>query len=96
MEIILTLILVNDYKSEAGNISFKFSYKIKEGMIAYKFYDFKHDGEGTAFYSIGNIPEKWNHEVGKIFTEKQYSEIMTDVYLNSANAVRLIKKYCVN
>ena len=87
---------VNDYESEAGSISFKYSYEIKDGVISYKFYDFIHDGTGTEFKSIGNLPEKWNSEVGEIFTEKQYVEIMKDLFMNSANAIRMIKKYCVN
>ena len=87
---------VNDYESEAGSISFKYAYEIKSGVISYKFYDFIHNGTGTEFKSIGNLPEKWNSKIGEIFTEKQYVEIMKDLFMNSANAIRMIKKYCAN
>jgi hypothetical protein len=87
---------VNDYESEAGSISFKYMYEIKDGIISYKFYDFLHDGTGTEFKSIGNLSKKWNSEVGEIFTQKQYVEIMKDLFMNSTNAIRMIKKNCTN
>jgi hypothetical protein len=87
---------VNDYETEAGSISFKYSYQIKDNVISYRFYDFEHDGTETDFKSIGLMPEKWNTDIGKIYTEKQYIEIMKDLYANSANAIRMIKKYCLN
>jgi hypothetical protein len=87
---------VNDYGSKAGSISFKYEYKIINNIISYSFNEFIHDGTGTQFKSIGNIPEKWNQEVGEIFTEKQYTEIMNDLFINYTNAIRMIKKYCVN
>lgn len=87
---------VNNYELEAGSIQFKYSYFIKDGNIQYSFYDFKHDGTGTKFKSIGNLPEKWNHEVGEIVTENQYNEIMKDVLLNAKHSIRMIQKYCAN
>lgn len=87
---------VDNYDTEAGTISFNYEYIIKNGEITYTYTDFVHDGTGTTFKSIGNLPEKWNANVGEVFTEKQYSEIMNDVRANIANAVRMVKKYCVN
>lgn len=85
---------VNNYETEAGNISFNYSYTIKDNVITYRFYDFKHDGSNTSFASIGAIPDKWNATIGKVFTQKQYAEIMKDLLTNSVNAIHMIKKHC--
>jgi hypothetical protein len=85
---------VDDYESQAGLISFNYSYQIKDGEINYRFYDFNHDGNDTDFKSIGIIPKLWNKEVGEIFTEKQYIEILTDLTVNTVNAIRMVTKYC--
>ncbi len=87
---------VDDYESEAGVINFKYLYEIKDGVLSYKFYQFDHDGSNTKFKSIGVLPEKWYEEIGKTFTEKQYIEIMKDIYANFVNTIRLIKKYCID
>lgn len=87
---------VNNYESEAGIVNFNYSYQIKDGRITYTFYDFQHDGNETEFKSIGALPEKWNDEVGKVFTKKQYAEIMKDLLANTNNTIRMIKKYCMH
>ncbi len=86
---------VDDYSSEAGEVKFKFSYQIKNGIINYKFYDFEHNGRNTKFKSIGILSKNWNENIGSTFTENQYSEIMTDIKLNVANSIRMISKYCL-
>lgn len=86
---------VDDYSSQAGKISFNYSYLIKNGEINYRIYNFEHDGTDTEFASISHLTKSWNDEIGKIFTEKQYYEIMKDLLTNAANAIRMIKNYCL-
>ncbi|WP_299888477.1 hypothetical protein [uncultured Lacinutrix sp.] len=85
---------VNDYEASAGEVQFKFEYTIKKGAIAYKLYDFEHLKSDSEFESIGILPNEWNEKVKASFTKKQYAEIMTDLRLNVANAIRMINKYC--
>ena len=86
---------VDDYGSEAGEVKFKFEYIIIDGQIDYRFYAFEHEKIGSKFASIGLLPKEWNEQVKTSFSEKQYGEIMTDLRLNIANAIRMINKYCV-
>jgi len=87
---------VDNYEKFAGFIKFKFEYIIKKGQIHYRFYDFEHEKSDSDFESIGLLPEKPNEKVRKVFTEKQYDTIMTDLKMNIAHSLRLIVKYCVN
>ncbi len=86
---------VDDYESYAGEVKFKFEYIIRNGQINYRIYDFEHEKSDSKFQSVGILPEKWNDKVKLSFTEKQYSEIMVDLRMNVANAIRMINKYCI-
>ena len=86
---------VDDYGSPAGEVKYKFEYIIKNGQINYRLYDFEHKKSDSKFASIGLLPKEWNEKVKSSFSKKQYTEIMTDLKLNVANAIRMINKYCV-
>ncbi|NQY05688.1 MAG: hypothetical protein HRT68_05640 [Flavobacteriaceae bacterium] len=86
---------VDDYGSQAGEVKFKFEYIIRDGQINYRFYDFEHKKSESKFASIGLLPKEWNEKVKSSFSKKQYTEIMTDLKLNVANAIRMINKNCV-
>lgn len=86
---------VDDYGASAGEVKFQFEYIIKEGVIAYQLYDFEHHQSESKFESVGILPTDWNEKVKASFTKKQYAEIMTDLKMNVANAIRMINKYCV-
>jgi hypothetical protein len=86
---------VDNYESPAGEVKFKFEYIIRDGQINYRLYDFEHVKSDSKFASIGLLPKEWNEKVESSFSKKQYAEIMTDLKLNVANAIRMINKYCV-
>ena len=86
---------VDDYESPAGEVKFKFEYIIRDGQINYRLYDFEHEKSDSKFTSIGLLPKEWNEKVKSSFSKKQYAEIMTDLKLNVANAIRMINKYCI-
>jgi hypothetical protein len=86
---------VDEYGSPAGEVKFKFEYIIRDGQINYRLYDFEHEKSDSKFASIGLLPKEWNEKIKSSFSKKQYAEIMTDLKLNVANAIRMINKYCV-
>ena len=86
---------VNNYEVPAGDVMYKFEYVIRDGQINYRLYDFEHEKSDSKFESIGLLPNDWNEKVKDSFSKKQYAEVMTDIKLNVANNIRLIKKYCL-
>lgn len=86
---------VDNYESPAGQVKYKFQYLIKKGQLSYRFYDIEHEQSDSEFKSIGFLPAQWNETVGTIFTKKQYSEILVDLKMNVANAIRMVDKYCL-
>lgn len=87
---------VDDHKSFAGEVKFKFEYITKKGAINYRIYDFVHEKSNSKFNSIGKLPKEWNEKVGQVFTKIQFNEIISDLILNAANSIRIINKYCAN
>jgi len=86
---------VDHYESPAGEVKFKYEYIIKNGQVQYRFYDFEHEQASSKFKTIGLLPKTWNKKIQATFTKDQYGEIMTDIKLNIAHALRMIDKYCL-
>ncbi len=87
---------VDDYQSPAGQVRFKFEYVIRNDSVLYQFYDFEHEQAESKFESLGHLPKEWNEEVKLVFSKSQYKEILTDIELNVANAIRMVRKYCAS
>ena len=79
-------------QNEASHVKSIYTYTIKKGEIHYNYYDFEHD----KLDSSGWLPKKWNKNVGKTFSKKQYGAIMTDIKFMIAEEVQKINKRCVN
>lgn len=84
---------VNNSSDFAGLVEFKYEFKISDGTINYKYYDFKHFKDVSEFESIGILPYEINAKVLDVFNEKQYGEIISDIYLNQVLAIKRTKQY---
>jgi len=82
-----------------GIVEFKYEYKISNGSIHYKYFDYIHRKEDSNFQSIGQLPKKFNKKISDVFDENQYNEMLFDIHLNLRNAVKNCKSYvdkCIN
>lgn len=84
---------VNNSSDFAGMVEFKYEFKISDGIIDYKYYDFTHSKDDSEFKSIGILPYEVNETVLKVFNEKQYQEIIGDIYLNQVLAIKRTKQF---
>lgn len=81
---------VNNTSDFAGNVEFSYEIKISDGIIHYNYYNFMHRAGDSEFKSIGILPLEINDKVLKIFTEKQYKEIIGDLKFNHVVVVKRI------
>ena len=84
---------VNNTTDFAGRVSFKYEFIISDGIINYRYYDFTHDKGSSEFDSIGKLPFEINDTVLKVFTNKQYQEIMGDVRFNHVANIKRLKEF---
>lgn len=86
---------VDDITTPAGEVSFQFEYLTKDSLVAYRFYHFQHHQSDSKFQSVGQLPLAWKDLTNPSFSQTQYEEIVADLRLNVAHAVRMILKYCI-
>ncbi|WP_157957256.1 hypothetical protein [Winogradskyella tangerina] len=84
---------VNNTTDLAGRVSFKYEFIISDGVINYRYYDFTHDKGSSEFNSIGKLPFEINDAVLKVFTNKQYREIMGDIRFNHVANIKRLKEF---
>ncbi|MGJ8666674.1 MAG: hypothetical protein ACSHW7_09930 [Patiriisocius sp.] len=84
---------INSGETSAGTVEFKYQFNISDGYIDYNYYDFIHTKDDSDFESIGFLPYKFNGKVSKVFTEKQFEEIVGEIFLNQLLAIKRTKKY---
>ncbi|PSG87374.1 hypothetical protein C7H52_10850 [Aurantibacter aestuarii] len=87
---------INNSSDFAGMVEFKYEFKITDGTIYYNYYDFKHDKDDSTFRSIGILPFKVNETVLEVFSEKEYQEIIEEIYLNQVLTIKRIKQFSNN
>lgn len=84
---------VNHSKDYAGSVSFRYEFRISEGVINYRYYDYAHSGDDSEFNSVGILPHEFDSSLAKVFTKDQFGEILNDIKLNLFFAVRKTKEY---
>lgn len=87
---------LDDTELPVGIVQHKYKYEIAEDAIWYHFYDYRHLGESANFKSLGPLSSVWTEEVGAVFSENLYSELLYYISVDWTNAIRLFKKYCLN
>lgn len=84
---------INNSSDFAGIVEFKYEFKISDGIIDYKYYDFNHFKDDSEYKSIGLLPYEINETVLEVFDKKQYKEIIGDIYLNQVLAIKRTKQF---
>lgn len=85
---------VDNYETYAGLISHDFIITIDNQNIEYKFMNFVHKKDNSNFNSLGRLSFNYNEKTNKIFTKKNYEEIISDLRINLVNHIRMISKNC--
>lgn len=84
---------VNNSSDFAGIVEFKYEFKIFNGNIDYRYYDFIHYKDDSEFKSIGQLPFEITESILNVFTKEQYNTIISDIYMNQVLAIKRTKQY---